>query len=126
MQRRAARVEAARAGKAEAERLLEQARSEAERALAQAREEAGRIAAAAEAEAMALRGERLAGAAAEAEAVLAAGREEVRALARSEEERLERELHACVTGALSVMIGTVDEPAARLVIGRVLAAKEAG
>jgi F-type H+-transporting ATPase subunit b len=126
MERRAARVEAAGAGKAEAERLLEQARSEAERALAEAKAEAGRVTASAEAKAAALRAERLAAATAEAEAVLAAGREELRVLAQAEEARLEKELHACVTGALSAMIGTVDEPAVRLVIGRVLAAKEAG
>ena len=123
MQQRTARIEAARAGKAEAERLLERARAEAEQALAAAREEATRLAARVEAEAAALRVERLARAAAEAEAILAAGREEVQALGRAEEARLAEELHACAVQALTRMIGTVDDAALRLVLKRVLAKK---
>jgi F-type H+-transporting ATPase subunit b len=126
MERRAARIEAARAGKAEAERLLARARVEAEQALSGAREEATRLADRVEAETAALRTERLARASAEAEAILAGGREEVLALARAQEARLAEELHACVTQALTRMIGTVDDAAVRLVMKRVLAAKEAG
>ena len=123
MQQRAARIQAARAGKAEAERLLEHARAEAEQALSAAREEATRLAARVEAEAAALRVERLAHATTEAEAILAGGREEVQALSRSEEARLAEELHACAAQALTRMIGTVDDAALRLVLKRVLAKK---
>jgi len=120
MERRAARIEAARSEKIDAERMVERARKEAEQALSGARDEAARIAAALEAEMTALRAERLGLADAEAETVLAQGREEVRALGRIEDERLDRELHACASQALARIVGGVDDAALRLVMKRVV------
>jgi F0F1-type ATP synthase membrane subunit b/b' len=121
--RRAARIEAARVQRAEAEALLKDARERAARVLAAAKDEADRIAAAAREERLGLRGARMASASAEAEAILARGREEILAVRRSEEADLALDLRACVADVLARMIGPVDDASVRLLVGRALAGK---
>jgi F0F1-type ATP synthase membrane subunit b/b' len=124
MERRALRVETARARRAEAERLLEGARHQAEGILAAAREEAGRVADAMRQERIELSEGKRAAADAEAGAILARGREEVLALRSSEEARLAEGLCACVGQTLTRMVGHVDERTVRFLVNRALAAKE--
>jgi F0F1-type ATP synthase membrane subunit b/b' len=124
MERRALRIEKARAARAEAEGLLQQARLQAERLLAAARDEAGRIAEAAKEERARAREARMARVRADADAVLAKGREEIQALNRSEEAALGEHLRACVTEALTRLVGDVDEKTVRFLAARALAAKE--
>lgn len=126
VERRAARIDGARAGKADAERALQEARTRAEGVLAAAREEAARISGAAREDAQRARSARLAEAGREASALLERGRAEAAALRRTEEERLAVELHACVCQALLGMTGRVDEPTVRFLVSRTLAAKEQG
>lgn len=126
MERRHARVEGARAGRAEADRALLAAREAEEATLAAAREQAGRRAAAMEEELARLRTERLARAAAEADAVLARGREEAAALRHAEAGRLRDELRSCADQTLTRMIGPVNGDAVMLIVSRVLAAQESG
>lgn len=125
MERRTARIAAARAQKAEAEVALRGAQAEAASARAAATGEVERAAATSRDEVAEVRRARLAQATAEAEAIAAAGREEVLALRQAEEAKLADELYACVRQALTKMIGPVDETAVRFMVGRVLAAKEA-
>jgi F0F1-type ATP synthase membrane subunit b/b' len=124
MERRAAKLAAARAEKAEAMRMLEGARQESEKALASAREQAERRAAEIQEELGRLRTERLAHASAEAELVLARGREEAADQRRAETTRLSAEVGSCAVATLTQMVGQVDEAAVRLMAHRVLAAQE--
>jgi F0F1-type ATP synthase membrane subunit b/b' len=126
MERRAAKIEAARARKAAGEAALRGAEAEAEQLLAAAAVQAAGLAAGVQEEVAGLRTERLARAGAEAEAILARGREELVALGKAEENRLHTELCACVTRTLATMIGPVDDSAVRFMVHRVLAAKEVG
>ena len=125
MERRAARIEAARAQKAEAEEVLARAQQEAAQALSRAREEAERVVAKITEETASLRNARLARATAEVETILAAGRDELAALKRTEDARLAEELCASVTRTLTRMIGPVEETTVRFMVTRVLARKEA-
>lgn len=125
MERRAARIEAARARKAAAEAAMAAAEAEAGVLLDQAKAEAEGIAAKVQVEMAALRAERLGKASAEAEAVLAGGREEVLALGNAEAAALEGELFGCVNRTLARMIGTPDEASIRYLVQRVLTGTEA-
>jgi F0F1-type ATP synthase membrane subunit b/b' len=126
MERRASRIEAARARRVDAERALADARVRAERVFAAAREEAARVADAARDDAQRARAARLAEAGREADALLSVGRDEALALRRAEEARLAEELCACVCQALARMVGRVDEPLVRFLVSRALAATERG
>lgn len=121
LEKRARRIETARALRTEAEDLLKDGRARAEQLLAAAREEAGRISEAAREERLRLRESTMARATAEAEALLARGREEVLALRRSEESALGEHLHVCVGETLARMIGRVDDASVRYLVGRALA-----
>jgi F0F1-type ATP synthase membrane subunit b/b' len=124
MERRAAKIAAARAEKAAAERLLEAARQKSEQALASAREQAERLAAGMQEELGRLRTERLARASADAEVILARGREEAAAERHAETTRLSAEVCSCAVATLAQLVGQVDEAAVRLMAQRVLAAQE--
>jgi F0F1-type ATP synthase membrane subunit b/b' len=124
MESRAAKIEAARARKAAALAALQAAEADAERMLAAAGVETARLVAGVQEQIAGLRTERLARAGAEAEALLARGREEMVALVQAEENRLQTELCDCVSRTLATMIGQVDDSAVRLMVHRVLAAKE--
>ena len=126
MERRSARIEAARAQKAEGESLLRNAQLQADEAVAAAKAEAARILGSARDEIAAIRRAKMAQATTEAEAILARGREEVLALRASEETQLAKQLFASVGKALTTMIGPVEDSAVRLMVNRVMAAKEAG
>jgi F0F1-type ATP synthase membrane subunit b/b' len=125
MERRAGRIEAAGAARAEAEGVLRQARAEADRLLAAAREEAGRIAEAAKEERSRAREARMAVARESADAAVAAGREAIQSLARAQEAAVADHLRACVCEILTRLVGEVDEPRVRFLVARALAAKEA-
>ncbi len=124
MERRSARIEAARARRADVEARLADARHQAEGILERARAEATGIAAAAREERSREREARIARASAEAEAVLAQGREEVAALRRSEDARLADELCTCVARVLTTLVGSVDPKTVRFLVNRALAARE--
>jgi F-type H+-transporting ATPase subunit b len=123
MERRARRIEAARARRQEADDLLRDARLRAERLLAASRDEAAGIVDAAREDARRVSAARVAGASREAEAVLTRGREALEALRRSEEARLADELYACVGQALARMVGPVEERSLRFLVSRALATK---
>lgn len=123
LEKRALRIETARALRVEAESLLKDARARAEGLLAAARDEAGRIAEAAREEKLRLRESRMAQATAEAEALLARGREEVLALRRSEEADLAEDLRVCVGDTLAKLVERVDDASVRYLVHRALAAK---
>ena len=125
MEQRSARIDAARARKAEADRLLHQAHEESDAALAAAKTEAERIAEQSKQEAAQRRSEALAKASAEAERILNAGRDEVQALRISEQAALRTELQSCVADTLRKMLGSVDDAAVRLTVSRVLESTEA-
>jgi F-type H+-transporting ATPase subunit b len=125
MDQRAARIEAARTRKAEAEALLKSAQLETDQILSAAHAEAERLVAQVVAETAGIRSERMAKASAEAEAILAKGREGVLAVTQSEDARLTEELCACVGKTLTTMIGPVDDTAVRFMVNRVVTAKEA-
>jgi F0F1-type ATP synthase membrane subunit b/b' len=124
MEQRAARIAAARAGKAEGEAALKGAQAAAEQARAAASADAQRAVTQRRDELAERRRVRLGQASADAEAVMVKGREEIAALKQSEEAKLATELSACVNQALEKMIGRTDEAAVRFVVSRVLAAKE--
>lgn len=126
MERRAARVEAARSRKAEAERLLAEARERAERLLGAARDEAARIAEAAKSEALRERERSVGEAVAEADALLARGRADAAEARRSADEELEERVRACAGQALAEMVGRVDEGAVRYLVSRAVAARRGG
>jgi F0F1-type ATP synthase membrane subunit b/b' len=125
MDRRTARIEAARARRAEAEARLAGARRQAEEALERAREEAARVSGAARERTLRAREARLAKARADAEAALSGGRVEIAALRREEQDRLAEELYACVHLVLAKMIGPVDDRMVRFLVNQALAAREA-
>jgi F0F1-type ATP synthase membrane subunit b/b' len=125
MERRDARIEAARARKAEADELLARAEQEAAQVLSRAKEEADQLVAKLAEETAALRNARLARAAAEVESILAAGRDELAALRRTEDARLAAELCTSVTGTLTRMIGPVEATTVRFLVARTLAREEA-
>ncbi|HEY7681826.1 MAG TPA: hypothetical protein VH879_04230 [Gemmatimonadales bacterium] len=124
MERRAAKIAAARAEKAEAVRMLETARQKSEQALASAREQAERLAAGMQEELGPLRTERLGRASADADAILARGRQEAAAERHAETTRLSAEVCSCAVATLAQLVGQVDEAAVRLMAQRVLAAQE--
>jgi len=126
MERRRARIEAARAAKAAGEAALRAAEAEAEQVRAAATAEGARLTARLQEELAALRAERMAKASAEAEAILARGREELTALEQAEAARLETELHGAVKQTLTLMIGAVDDAAVAFMTKRVLASTQAG
>ena len=126
MERRRARVEAARTRKAEAEALLQSAQRQADEAVNTAKAEAGRILGGVREEVAGVRREKMLAASAEAETILTKGREEVATHRAAEEARLAEELFAAVGKTLTAMIGPVEERAVRLVVSRALSAKEAG
>jgi len=120
MEQRAARIDAARARKGEADQLLENARHEAAAALAAAKAEGDRTAEQSRGEAEKQRRDELAKASAEAATILATGRTELLALRKEEEAALRAELHSCVGQTLERMLGKVDDAAVRLMVSRVL------
>jgi len=126
MERRREKIEAAAIRKARAEAQLQSAQRQADEAVTAAKAEAARMLIGVHEELAGIRREKMAKASTEAEAVLARGREEIAGLRAEEEARLAEELYASVERALTAMIGPVDERAVRLVVGRALAAKEAG
>jgi F0F1-type ATP synthase membrane subunit b/b' len=126
MERRAARIVAARALAVEADALLVSAHREADAARAAATAEATQLVERVREEIAAIRGQRLGQARAEAEAILAKGREESRTLLQAEDARLTDELSSCVSAALRKMIGPVEGAAVRFMVKRVLAEKESG
>jgi F0F1-type ATP synthase membrane subunit b/b' len=125
MERRAARIEKARAQLAEASAVLASAQLKADQARSAAREEADRMVAKFTDETTEMRRARMAAAAAEAEAILAAGREEILTLRQSEDAKVARELSSSVSNTLTRMIGPVEDTTVRFMVARVLAAKEA-
>ena len=125
MEGRALRIETARTRKAEAERVLEDARRRAESILQAARDEGGRMVDAAREASVKASDARRAETGTEVDAIRARGRDEVLALRRSTEARLATELCVCVGQTLTRMIGRMDERTVRFLVTRVLAAKEA-
>jgi F-type H+-transporting ATPase subunit b len=126
MERRDARIAAARAAKAEAEAHLAAVRGEREARAAVAAGEATRALEAAREEAAGRRRARLEAAGAEAEAILARGREEAQALRREEEARLADALRASAAATLARVLGTVDDASLRFVVQRVRVTSEGG
>jgi F-type H+-transporting ATPase subunit b len=126
MEQRAAKLEQAKARKAEADALLERAQLEVQQTRSIAAAEAAQLIEKVRDETARIRSERLAGAGAEADAILARGREEIRVLRHSEDARLADELCTCVTAMLTTMIGPVDAAAVRLTVMQVVAGREAG
>jgi F-type H+-transporting ATPase subunit b len=124
MERRAAKLAAARAERAEAEQLLAAAQQKVDQALASARQQAERLAATTQEELGRLRTERLARASADAEAILARGRQDAADERHAETTRLSAEVCSCAVGTLAQLVGRVDEAAVRLMAQRVLAAQE--
>jgi F-type H+-transporting ATPase subunit b len=126
MERRAARLEAARALRAAAEVKIADAQLRAKEVLDKAHDEAARITGAARQRALRAREERLASGRAEAEAVLARGRDEIAALRRAAQARLAEDLCACAGQVLARMAGRVDERTVRFLVDQALAARQAG
>jgi F0F1-type ATP synthase membrane subunit b/b' len=120
MERRAAKIEAARALEDEAHRVLDAARADAEQQLAAAKAEADRVTAECREEIAKRRASAIARASAEAQAVLARGKEEVNALRRSEDARLRSEVQTCVADTLTKMLVPFDDAALRFLVQRTL------
>jgi F-type H+-transporting ATPase subunit b len=125
MEKRAGKLERARARYQEADALIEQAREEAAKIAAEASETAERFSEDVRRELAGIRESKRALAGAEAEKILATGRAEVARLKGTEQARLKEHLLTCSKQTLVKMIPTVDEEALRLVVNRVLMARGA-
>jgi F-type H+-transporting ATPase subunit b len=125
MEKRARKLERARATYDEAGALVEKARGDAGKIVAEASNEADRLSKHVTDEISRMREPKIAEATAEAESVLARGREEVSRLKESQQATLKEHLLACSRQTLVKMIGEVDEHALRFVVTRVLAARGA-
>lgn len=125
MEKRAGRLERARARYQEADVLIEQAREEAAGIAAEAAETAERFSEDVRRELAGMRESKCALANAEAEQILARGREAVARLKEAEQARLKDHLLTCSKQTLVKMIPEVDEEMLRFVVNRVLAARGA-
>lgn len=125
MEKRAVKLERAHARYQQAETLIRQAQDEAARISAEAAETAERFSADVKRELAGIRESKSALANTEAETILARGRAEAARIKGMEQARLKDQLLACSRQTLVKMIPTVDEDALRLVVSRVLTAREA-
>ncbi len=125
MERRAGKLESARATYEEAKALLERSRKEAAEIVTDMTEEAGRLSREVKEELIRIRALKIAEASAEADNILARGQKEVARIKEAEQAKLKEQLLACCRQTLFKMIGKVDEDALRIVVSRVLAAGEA-
>lgn len=125
MEKRTARIEAARTKKAEADSLLSEAQLKAEAILAEASEQAELMAEAAKEEIIKDREAKITKANAKADEIQAEGREKVLAIKQSEQAKLKEDLCVCVTQTLTKIVSRVDEKTVRYVVNKVLAAKGA-
>lgn len=123
MEKRTARIEAAKAKRSETESLLEAAQLKSEAILTEAQEEAERIAEEAKGEMVKAREARIAQANAEADEILTKGRDEGQKLRQIEQAKLKEDLCVCVNLTLNKMIGKVDEKTVRYVANKALASK---
>ncbi len=126
MEKRAEKIERARARYGEADALIERTREEAEHITADATRTAERLAEEAKGEIVRVRDAKRSQASSEADNILARGREEVARLKEAEQARLKEELLVCSKQTLVKIIHEVDEDALRLVISRVLTSRGAG
>jgi len=125
MEKRAGKLERARARYQEADALIEKARDVAVRIAAEAAEKAERLSKEVKGELTRIRESKRAEANAEAEKILASGRAEVSRLKTTEQARLKEHLLMCSKQTLAKMVSQVDEETLRLVINRVLTARGA-
>jgi F0F1-type ATP synthase membrane subunit b/b' len=125
MEKRADKLERAHARYEQADALIRQAQEEAAKIAAEAAETAERFSADVKRELAGIREAKHALANAEAENILARGRAEAARIKGTEQSRLKDHLLACSRQTLLKMIPTVDEDALRLVVNRVLTAREA-
>jgi F-type H+-transporting ATPase subunit b len=125
MEKRASKLERARARYQETGALLEKAQEEARRIAAEAAETAARLSEEVKGELARIRESKRAQAEAEAEKILARGQEEIARLKVTEQARLKEHLLTCSKQTLVKMIHEVDEEALRLVVNRVLMARGA-
>jgi F0F1-type ATP synthase membrane subunit b/b' len=125
MERRAQRLDAARAARDQADALVTRARGEADAIVAGAREAADRLDREVKEELARLGQARRAEAGARAQEIVAAGRDEAARLREAEDARLADELLPLSRQALQKLLGAVDEEALRVMVARVLAGREA-
>ena len=109
-----------------AESRLAAARADADRMLAEARERAHGVIETAGREMAAARSARIGQARAEVGAIAERGRQELETLEHSESARLLEELLACVTRTVRELTGSVDEAAVRYLVSRELPARQRG
>jgi F0F1-type ATP synthase membrane subunit b/b' len=124
-EKRANKLERASAQYQQADALVRQAQDEAARIAAVAAETAERFSADVKRELAGIREAKRALANAEADKILASGRAEAVRIKGMEQSQLKDYLLACSRQTLVKMIPTVDEEALRLVVNRVLTAREA-
>jgi F-type H+-transporting ATPase subunit b len=125
MEKRARKLEHARAIYDNAEALIERARNEAARMAAETSEAADRMAKEAQDELTRTRDASIAEANAKAQTILARGRNEVAQVREAEQAKLREQLLVCSRQTLAKMIGDVNEDSLRFIVSRVLTAREA-
>ena len=125
MEKRAGKLEKARARYEEARSVTEQAQEEARRIAAEASQAAEQMHDEVKGEIARTRESKRATARTEAESILAMGREEVVRLKDEEQAKLKERLLTCSRQTLAKMIPEVSEETLRFVVNRVLAARGA-
>lgn len=125
MEKRAGKLEKARARYAEARSVTEQAQEESRRIAAEASQAAEQVHDEVKGEIARERESRRATARTEAESILAAGRDEVARLKDEEQAKLKDSLLTCSRQTLSKMIPEVNEETLRFAVNRILAARGA-
>ena len=125
MEKRARKLERASAIYADADALVERSKDEAARMVAESTEEADRLSQEVKDELVRIREVSIAEANAEAQSILARGRNEAARIKAAEQDKSKEQLLACCRQTLAKMIGLVDEDTLRLVVSRVLSAREA-
>jgi F-type H+-transporting ATPase subunit b len=123
MEKRADKLEKARARYQETSELLEKAQEEAKRIAAEAAEAAERLSDEVKAELTRIRETARARAGAEAETILSRGRVEVSRLKEAEQAKLKEHLRTFSKQTLVKMIHEVNDEALELVVNRVLTAE---
>jgi F0F1-type ATP synthase membrane subunit b/b' len=123
MEKRAGKLEKARARYEEARSVAEQAQEEARRIAVEASQTAEQMHEEVKGELARTRESRRAKARAEAESILAMGREEVARLKDEEQAKLKDRLLICSRQTLAKMIPEVSDETLRFVVNRVLAAR---
>jgi F-type H+-transporting ATPase subunit b len=123
MEKRAGKLERARARYAEAGTLIEKAEAEAKRIAAEAAETAEHLSDEVKAELARIRESKRAEATIEAESIITRGRDEVARLKEAERARLKEHLMTCSKQTLVKMVHEVDEERLLFVVNRVLAAR---